>query len=147
MSFWWVNHKQTREHEVRGGYLWSPYRNANGAFNQTYENMRQVKVGDIAFLCGFGHIAYVGTVTSAAVPGPKPAEFGNVGDNWSDNGCLVDVYFEQVAQSLRPADHLQQIASLLPEKHSPSRKLQGTATKAATRPRSAMRWAISCLHF
>ncbi len=40
MAFWRVNHKQTRDHEVRGGYLWSPMRNANGSRNQTYENMR-----------------------------------------------------------------------------------------------------------
>lgn len=36
MAFCWVNHKQTRNHEVRGGNLWSPMRNANGAINQTY---------------------------------------------------------------------------------------------------------------
>lgn len=125
MSFWWVNHKQTRVHEVRGGYLWSPYRNANGAFNQSYENMRHVKVGDTVFSYGSGYIAYVGTVTATAIPGPKPEEFGNVGDNWSDDGWLVDVYFEQVAQPLRPADHLQQIAPLLPDKHSPLQKATG----------------------
>jgi len=125
MSFWWVNHKQTRTHEVRGGYLWSPYRNANGAFNQSYENMRHLKVGDTVFSYGSGYIAYVGTVTAAAVPAPKPEEFGNVGDNWSDIGWLVDVHFEQVAQPLRPVDHLQQIAPLLPEKHSPIQKTTG----------------------
>ena len=37
MAYWWVNHKQTREHEVRGGYLWSPIRNQNGAHNQSYD--------------------------------------------------------------------------------------------------------------
>ncbi len=49
MAFWWVNHKQTRNHEVRGGYLWSPMLNANGAINQTYENMKLVRVGDVVF--------------------------------------------------------------------------------------------------
>lgn len=125
MSFWWVNHKQTRAHEVRGGYLWSPLRNANGAFNQTYENMRHAQVGDIVFSYGSGHIAFVGTVTAAAVPSPKPAEFGNVGDNWSDEGWLVEAHFEPVSQALRPADVLQQIGPLLPDKHSPIQKASG----------------------
>lgn len=125
MSFWWVNHKQTRDHEIRGGYLWSPYRKANGAFNQTYENMRHVQVGDTVFSYGSGQIAYVGTVTSAAVPGPKPEEFGNVGDNWADDGWLVDVYFQPVTQPLRPTDHLQQIGPLFPDKHSPIQKATG----------------------
>lgn len=35
MGFWWVDHKQTRDHEVRGGYLWSPMRNANGSRKQS----------------------------------------------------------------------------------------------------------------
>lgn len=46
MAFWRVNHKQTRDHEVQGGYLWSPMRNADGRRNQTYENMRLVRPGD-----------------------------------------------------------------------------------------------------
>lgn len=29
MAFWWVNHKQTRDHEVRGGYLWPLKRGAH----------------------------------------------------------------------------------------------------------------------
>jgi hypothetical protein len=49
MAFWWVNHKQTRDHEVRGGYLWSPMRNANGGYNKTYENMTLVRPGDTVF--------------------------------------------------------------------------------------------------
>ena len=128
MSFWWVNHKQTHTREVRGGYLWSPRRNANGAFNQTYENMRHVQVGDTVFSYGFGSIAYVGTVTSAALPSPKP-EFGNVGENWADEGWLVEVYFEPVTQPLRPADFIQQIGPLLPERHSPIRKANGNGNQ------------------
>ena len=56
MAFWWVNHKQTRDYEVSGGYLWSPFRNANGAFNQTYENMRHAQVGDVVFSFAHGQI-------------------------------------------------------------------------------------------
>ena len=93
MAFWWVNHKQTREHEVRGGYLWSPYRNANGAFNQTYENMRHVRVGDMVFSYAGGQIGAVGRVTAAATPSPKPVEFGTVGDYWANEGWLVEVDF------------------------------------------------------
>src|SRR6185312_11349691 len=76
MAYWWVNHKQTRDHEVRGGYLWSPYRNTNGAFNQTYENMKLVRPGDIVFSYAHGRIGTVGRVTEAASPSPKPIEFG-----------------------------------------------------------------------
>jgi hypothetical protein len=88
MAFWWVNHKQTRDHEVGGGYLWSPFRNANNAYNQTYENMRLAKEGDIVFSYAYGKIRAVGRVTATATPCPKPIEFGNVGDYWSNESAL-----------------------------------------------------------
>lgn len=47
MRYWWVNQNQTYRHEVAGGYLWSPKRNANGARNPFYETMREVAPGDL----------------------------------------------------------------------------------------------------
>jgi len=47
MRYWWVNQNQTYRHEVQGGYLWSPKRNANGARNPFYESMREVAPGDL----------------------------------------------------------------------------------------------------
>jgi hypothetical protein len=122
MAFWWVNHMQTREHEVRGGYLWSPYRNANGAFNQTYENMRHTQAGDVVFSYAFGQIGAVGRVTAGALPSPKPIEFGAVGDYWASEGWLVEVEFVSVPRPLRPAAHIQRIGPMLPVRHSPVRQ-------------------------
>ena len=39
MRFWWVNQNQTYRHEIQGGYLWSPKKNANGARNPFYESI------------------------------------------------------------------------------------------------------------
>lgn len=119
MAFWWVNHKQTRDHEIRGGYLWSPMRNANGARNQTYENMRLVQPGDIVFSYANTRIGAIGRVVEAATATPKPDEFGNVGDYWSDNGWMVDVDFIPAPRPLRPKDEIQAIGPLLPAHHSP----------------------------
>lgn len=119
MAFWWVNHKQTRDHEVRGGYLWSPKRNANGAINQTYENMTRVHVGDIAFSYANGQLGAIGRVTEAATASPKPTEFGNVGDYWANEGWLVGVNFAPVPKPLRPKAHIEAIGPLLPARYSP----------------------------
>jgi putative restriction endonuclease len=113
MAYWWVNHKQTRNHEVSGGYLWSPYRNANGAFNQTYENMKLVQPGDVIFSYANGRIGAVGRVTVAASASPKPIEFGSVGDYWSHEGWLVEVDFKDAHRPLQP---------MLPERNSPLQK-------------------------
>jgi hypothetical protein len=119
MAFWWVNHKQTRDHEVRGGYLWSPMRNANGARNQTYENMRLVRPGDIVFSYAHGQIGAIGRVTEAATACPKPDEFGNVGDYWSNEGWMVEVDFRGAPRAFRPSQNMDAIGQFLPERYSP----------------------------
>lgn len=119
MAFWWVNHKQTRDHEVRGGYLWSPMRNANGSYNQTYENMTLVRPGDIVFSYANGRIGAIGQVIEAATASPKPSEFGTVGDYWSNEGWLVGVYFHTTPNALRPKAHIEAIGPMLPPRYSP----------------------------
>lgn len=119
MAFWWVNHKQTRDYEVQGGYLWSPMRNANGGRNQSYENMGLVRPGDLVFSYAFGRIAAIGQVVEGANASPKPTEFGSVGDHWSDDGWLVNVYFTPAPQPLKPKDHIEAIAPMLPVKYAP----------------------------
>ncbi len=121
MNFWWVNHKQTREHEVRGGYLWSPFRNADGRYNQTYENMRFVKPGDVVFSFAYGQIGAIGRISESATVSPKPSEFGVVGDYWSNEGWLVGVDFRPPPRSLKPQQHAEVLAPLLPTIHSPIR--------------------------
>ena len=119
MAFWWVNHKQTRDHEVRGGYLWSPMRNANGARNQTYENMRLVRPGDVVLSYAHGRIGAIGRVTEAATACPKPDEFGNVGGYWSNEGWMVEVDFRPAPRPLQPSQTIDLIRPLLPTRHSP----------------------------
>lgn len=119
MAFWWVNHKQTRHHEVRGGYLWSPIRNKDNSFNQSYENMKLVRPGDIVFSYANTQVGAVGRVTEAAFRSPKPHEFGKVGDYWSNEGWLVNVYFSPAPSPIHPKQRIDAIAPLLPPRHSP----------------------------
>jgi putative restriction endonuclease len=119
MAFWWVNHKQTRDHEVQGDYLWSPKFNQNGARNQSYDNMVIARPGDIVFSYADGQIAAVGVVLEDASTSPKPLEFGKTGIYWSNDGWHLPVAFQKPGQAIRPRDHLGQIAPLLPPKYSP----------------------------
>jgi len=119
MAYWWVNHKQTRHHEVRGGYLWSPFRNANNARNQSYDNMSLVQPGDIVFSYADGFIGAIGRILEPATASPKPTEFGSVGDYWANEGWLVDVQFSTTPKPIRPKDHLEAIRKHLPTLYSP----------------------------
>ena len=119
MRYWWVNQNQTYRHEVQGGYLWSPKRNANGARNPFYESMREVAPGDLIFSFSDTRILAVGIAQSYCWESPKPLEFGTSGQNWENIGWRVKVQFIELANKIRPKDHIDILRPLLPDRYSP----------------------------
>ena len=119
MRYWWVNQNQTYRHEVQGGYLWSPKRNANGARNPFYESMREVSPGDLVFSFMDTRIVAIGVAQSYCWESPKPLEFGTAGQNWENVGWKVTVKFTELENKVRPKDHIDILRPLLPEKYSP----------------------------
>jgi putative restriction endonuclease len=119
MRYWWVNQNQTYRHEVQGGYLWSPKRNANGARNPFYEAMREVAPGDLISSFVDTRILAVGIAESYCWESPKPLEFGSSGQNWEDVGWRVKVRFTELVNKVRPKDHIDILRPLLPSRYSP----------------------------
>ena len=119
MRYWWVNQNQTYRHEIQGGYLWSPKRNANGARNPFYESMREVAPGDLIFSFKDTKILAVGIAQSYCWENPKPLEFGTAGQNWENIGWKVKVSFTELAHTIRPKEHMAVLGPYLPEKYSP----------------------------
>ena len=119
MRYWWVNQNQTHRHEIGGGYLWSPKRNANGARNPFYEFMREAAPGDLVFSFVDTRIIAIGVVRSYCYESPKPAEFGAVGMYWEQIGWRVRVDFTTLQQKIRPKDHIALLAPTFPERYSP----------------------------
>jgi putative restriction endonuclease len=119
MRYWWVNQNQTYRHEVQGGYLWSPKRNSNGARNPFYESMREVAPGNLIFSFMDARILALGIAQSYCWESPKPLEFGNAGQNWENIGWKVKVNFGELANKVRPKDHIDILGPLLPDRYSP----------------------------
>ncbi|MDE2490599.1 MAG: HNH endonuclease [Elusimicrobia bacterium] len=124
MRYWWVNQNQTFDQEFRGGYLWSPKRNKNGARNQFYENMREVAPGDIVFSFRQRAIAAIGVAQSYAYECPKPTEFGTIGSNWEreEPGWRVDVLYTRPHQRVIPKEHMGVLGPLMPPRYAPLQK-------------------------
>jgi putative restriction endonuclease len=118
MRYWWVNQNQTHRAEVRGSFMWSPKRRADGGRNQFYENMREVSPGDIVFSFCDTLIKAVGIVTGRAQTGPKP-DFGTAGLNWSQEGWFVPVDYCVLETQIRPKDHIDVLRPFLPGRYSP----------------------------
>src|ERR1700732_4869414 len=116
MRYWWVNQNQTYRHEVQGGYLWSPKRNANGARNPFYEFMREVAPGDLIFSFVDTRIVALGIAASYCYESPKPVEFGQAGFYWEKIGWRVRVRFTRLVNQPRPKDHIAFLRDSLPVK-------------------------------
>ena len=119
MRYWWVNQNQTYRHEVAGGYLWSPKRKANGHRNPFYEFMREVAPGDVVFSFADTFIKAIGFIASHGYEAPKPLEFRQIGAYWDTIGWRVDVRFHELKHRVRPSEHMDQIASKLPDRYAP----------------------------
>ena len=118
-SYWWVNHKQTFVAELNGGYIWSPKKNANGATNETYDNLTRVRAGDAVFSYAQGVIKAVGVATGDHREQEKPSEYGKAGDAWARDGWLVPIEWTILETPIAPVAHMDEIAPLLPQRHSP----------------------------
>lgn len=99
--------------------MWSPKRNANDARNPFYETMREVAPGDLVFSFCRTRIKAIGVVRSLAYESPRPEEFGRAGMNWRGVGWRVDVEYRELASPFRPAESMELIRPLLPERYAP----------------------------
>lgn len=121
MRYWWVNQNQTYRHEFAGGYLWSPQRKADNSRNPFYESMREVAPGDLIFSVADTFIRAIGVARSYCYECPKPAEFGTAGMYWDNVGWRIDVLFRERQQPIRPREHMDVLAPLLPGRYAPLR--------------------------
>lgn len=119
MRYWWVNQNQTERQEIGGGYLWSPKRKRDRSINPFYEFMREVAPGDLVFSFAHTRIVAFGIARSYAFEAPKPAEFGPAGRNWDEIGWRVEVEFHRLPAPFRPADWMELLRPLLPDRYAP----------------------------
>lgn len=82
--------------------------------------MTYIEPGDIIFSFNKRRIAAVGVAVSHAYSSSKP-DFGSAGANWSDEGWHVEVEFTEFNNRIIPANNMDRIGPLLPERYSPLR--------------------------
>ena len=119
MRYWWVNQKQTFDKAVKAGYLWSPKTNVKGNINPSYENMTQVRPGDVVFAFASTRIRAIAIVNGAHYSMDRPEEFKKTDEEWRKDGWAVPVDYHLVDVPLKVSDYMAQIGPLLPAKYSP----------------------------
>lgn len=121
-AFWWVNHKSTYLDEYAGGYIWSPKKKRNGAFNQTYFNLTLVKPGDIVFSYAHGVIQALGVASGLHHEERIPESHARAAEYWDDFGWMVPIEWTSLNHPISPKSHLDVVPDLLPKKYSPIKK-------------------------
>lgn len=102
--------------------MWSPKANKNGARNETYLNLTRTAINDTVFSYAHGNIMAVGRVAGLWREATRPSEFGNVGEQWNQEGWLVPIEWVLLEHPYSPRAYLSRIVNLLPEKYSPIQK-------------------------
>jgi len=75
--------------------------------------------GDIVFSYAAGVIQGFGITQTHCYTSPRPDEFGHIGEVWDELGWRVDVNFDRIAPTMRPAEHMDVLAPVLPGRYSP----------------------------
>jgi HNH endonuclease len=119
--FWWANHSHTFRQEIEGGYLWFANRSHKSkARSESDKNTQKLLPGDVVFSFAQGAIGAVGVVLGSAREAAKPAELESIAEHADARaGWIVPVRFTALTTSLRPEDHIADLAPGQPRKHSP----------------------------
>lgn len=121
-QYWWVSQNKTYKEEILGNFMWSPRKGKAGRSIPSYDLMPQIKMGDLVFSFAGSQIKALGIIHRIAEPSPKP-DLGPSGAKWDNDGWLVEgiAYWELGKKAFKPADHMEVLRPLLPEKYSPLR--------------------------
>ena len=118
-KYWWVNHKQTFDHEINGNYVWAPKVKRDGRSSHFYDNLRRAAPGDIIISFAHAAVNYIGKVADFALSSPKPDSFGNAGQAWSDDGWMLPVVWHKLESPFKPSLFADALPTLLRSKYAP----------------------------
>lgn len=76
-------------------------------------------------------VSHLGTVAEYAISAPKPAEFGNIGLNWSNEGWLLPIEWRQISSPVKPKSIIGTLVPFLPSKYSPINAVSGNGNQKA----------------
>lgn len=125
-QFFWVNHKQTFKIARKEGFIWAPNRAKDGKPRAAYDTLQLVNPGDVIFSYAFTKIGAVGVAKSKCYDAIQPPAFDSF---WDNQGWKVDVEFTTLDTPISPKVHLEEIAPLLPETHSPIKPSNGNGNE------------------
>ena len=110
MNIWWVNQGKTYAVEKSEGLLWAPQKNRDGNTFFHWENVKNIKQGDIIFNYANGEIRAVSIALKDGYESMKPESITS--DGWEKDGYRADINYEELASPISINKIGQPIADL-----------------------------------
>lgn len=116
--YYWVNQGKTYKEEKEGGYLWAPTKNSDGRSFFYWENMTDLKPGDIVYNYRKGFLVGYCIIISETYKNPQPEEF-NVDTEWENDGYMADADYYLFDTPISKDEIYNRIFDVLPSKYTP----------------------------
>jgi len=97
-GYWWVNQGKTFQEEVDGGFIWAPQESKTGSSLFHWDNVAEVKPGDLVFCYSKKHIRAVGQAVTEGDEGPKPESIAS--DEWNEDGWTAKVLYHVLSHPI-----------------------------------------------
>lgn len=119
---WWVNQGKSMKIEVEDEFLWAPLESKNGGSYYFWENLSEVKPGDIILHYAAKEIRYVSEVLSEMIIQERPIKLDE--DKWNDSGRFVKLAVSDISPRIQLKKFYHEVFKLNIF-HGPLRKNDG----------------------
>ncbi len=122
MNYYFVFQNKSFEYEYKGGYLWAPKRTESGKRISHWENMKNVKKGDIILHSVHKKIVAISIAKDDCIEAQQPYELKREW-LWQDDGYMVYTQYFELKHSIITSEHKDMILELQPETNAPFNRL------------------------
>lgn len=116
--YFFVFQNKSYSEESEGGYLWAPQQSANGNKVSHWEQMKNIKKGDLIIHSFLKKIIAISIAEGDVFEANSPIEKG-VYDEWIKRGWRVNTKYYEIANPIVTSDHMDKLLKLQPERNAP----------------------------
>lgn len=117
-EYFLVFQNKSFKEEYSGGYLWAPQHNKNGGRVTHWEQIKNVKKGDVIIHSFSKEIVAISVAKNDVYEANKPSYKGTH-DEWQDKGWKVDTEYYVISKPIITSDHMEELLYLQSDSNAP----------------------------
>lgn len=118
MTYWWVNLGDTYNFVKENQFIWAPKKTKNGTTPYHWQNMLDVKRGDIIFCYSSGYLKGYSIAKDIAISYEKPFDT-RIENEWENEGNRIDLEFIELVDPIELTKFNKQLFEIQNKMYSP----------------------------